>query len=91
MSTVYPGSDFKYKKPNKGEVELAQTLKINYKDYKNVTITGNSIKLVSDDGKETVNLQITKKGNQLVSLKEAGSSKTFVVTERYAGEPTIGF
>ena len=90
LSIAYPTSGFQYKKPNEGEISLAQSLTIHYKDYKNVTITGNTIKLVSDDGKEVVNLQVTKKGNQLVSLKQTGSDKVFVVTERYEGEPTIG-
>jgi len=90
LSTVYPKNSFEYKKPNKGEDEMAQSLIVRYKDYKNVTITGNNIKIVSDDGKEVIKLQFTKKGNQLIQLKELSTNKVFISTDSYAGEPTIG-
>ncbi len=90
ISTVYPKDSFEYKKPNAGEIEMAQTLIIRYKDYKNVTITGNNIKIVSDDGKEEIKLQLSKKGSQLTQIKELSTNKVFLITDNYAGEPTIG-
>ncbi|MCD0488878.1 hypothetical protein LPB86_11600 [Pedobacter sp. MC2016-14] len=90
ISTVYPKDSFEYKKPNADEIEMAQTLVIRYKDYKNVTIAGNIIKIVSDDGKEEIKLQLSKKGSQLTQIKELSTNKVFMVTDSYAGEPTIG-
>lgn len=90
ISTVYPKDSFEYKKLNAGEIEMAQTLIIRYKDYKNVTIEGNNIKIVSDDGKEEIKLQLNKKGSQLTQIKELSTNKVFMVTDSYAGEPTIG-
>lgn len=91
VSTAYPKNGFEYKKPNKGEIEMAQSLTIRYKDYKNVTIAGNNIKIVSDDGQEVIKLHFTKKGNQVILLKELSTNKTYSTTNSYAGEPTIGF
>ena len=89
ISTAYPTQTFEYKKPNKGEIEMAQALTIRYTDYKNVTITGNNISIVSDDGKEKIKLQLVKKGNQLIQLKELNTGKLFSKTDSYVGEPTI--
>ncbi len=90
ISTVYPENSFEYKKSNAGQIEMAQTLIVRYKDYKNVTIVGNNIKIVSDDGKEEIKLQLTKKGNQLSQIKELSTNKVFIKTDSYVGEPTIG-
>jgi len=90
VSTVYPKSSFEYKKTNKGEVEMAQTLTVRYKDYKNLTVTDTSIRIVSDDGKEEIKLSLIKKDNQLIQLRELSTSKVFTKTDSYAGEPTIG-
>lgn len=90
ISTVYPKDSFEYKKPNAGEIEMAQNLTIRYKDYKNVTIAGNTVKIVSDDGKEEIKLQFSKKGSQLTHIKELSTNKVFLITDSYAGEPTIG-
>ncbi|RZL51251.1 MAG: hypothetical protein EOP00_00090 [Pedobacter sp.] len=89
ISTVYPENSFEYKKPKDGEVEMAQTLIIKYKDYKKVTIEGNNIKIVSDDGKEIIRLMLSKKADQLLTIKEVNSNKVFAATEKYEGEPTL--
>ncbi|WP_316795406.1 hypothetical protein [Pedobacter agri] len=89
ISTVYPKNGFEYKKPKDGEVELAQNLIIKYKDYKKVAIEGDNINIVSDDSNETIRLMLTKKGNQLINIKELSSNKVFTTTDRYEGEPTL--
>jgi len=82
VSTVYPQRDMPYKKLKKGELEIAQAQTIHYKDYQHVDVSGTKVKLTSDDGKEVVHLQLIKKGDKLVQLKEEATGKFFNVTER---------
>lgn len=89
ISTAYPKNSFSYKKPDSGEVDMAQALTIRYKDYKNVSISGDKVKMLSDDGKEEIRLQLIKKGNKLMEIRELSTNKVFQKTDSYEGEPTI--
>ncbi|WP_106916073.1 hypothetical protein [Chryseobacterium aurantiacum] len=87
----YPLETISYKKPDKNDdrvVLLGYTVK--YDDYDTVQLKGNKLQLSDkkDPQKEKIILEVTKKGNKVIRIKEVKTGRVFSPSE-YSPSPSI--
>lgn len=82
--SYYPLETISYKKPAKDDervILLGHT--IQYDDYDTIEIKGNKIYLSDkkDPKKEKITLEITKRGNKVIRIKEVKTGRVFLQSE----------
>ncbi|WP_273008080.1 hypothetical protein [Chryseobacterium sp.] len=87
----YPLETISYKKPDKNDdrvILLGYTAK--YDDYDTVELKGNKLQLSDkkDPKKEKIILEVTKKGNKVIKIKEVKTGRIFNESE-YSPSPSI--
>ncbi|MGU3374784.1 hypothetical protein [Chryseobacterium sp. M5A1_1a] len=87
----YPLETISYKKPDKDDdrvILLGYTVK--YDDYDTVELKGKKLQLSDkkDPKKEKIILEITKKGNTVIKIKEAKTGRVFNKSE-YSPSPSM--